>query len=125
MVERPRTERFYAENVSASLPCGDVRINDLGGTAKTRQRATRNPLKAIRAKCLECCGGSPKEVRLCSDVSCALHPFRSGQKPLLPRRRRSATRSDPSNAASMTGNTFKQGPKEIQLSLLPLLPENS
>jgi len=46
-----------------------------------RKRKIRNPLKAIRAKCLECCGASPKEVRLCPDLNCALHPFRMGRNP--------------------------------------------
>ena len=39
------------------------------------------PIKAIRAKCLECQGQSPKEVRLCLAVQCALHPYRMGKNP--------------------------------------------
>jgi len=38
------------------------------------------PLKAIRAKCLDCCGSS-YEVSLCSCTDCALHPFRLGKNP--------------------------------------------
>ena len=38
------------------------------------------PLKAIRAKCLECCGGSSKEVRLCQATQCPLHGLRSGHR---------------------------------------------
>ncbi len=79
-----------------------------------KRRTRRNPLKAIRAKCLECCGGSPKEVRLCSDVDCPLHPFRSGQKPLLRRKKSVSRRNNPAHAQSAA-----TGPKEIQLSLLP------
>ena len=40
-----------------------------------------SPVKAIRAKCLECSGGSPKEVRECLISDCALYPFRFGKNP--------------------------------------------
>lgn len=40
----------------------------------------RGPVKAIRAKCLDCAGGM-KEVRLCSTESCPLHPYRMGRNP--------------------------------------------
>lgn len=40
-----------------------------------------SPTKAIREKCLDCCGQQPSEVRLCEAVKCALWPFRSGQHP--------------------------------------------
>lgn len=36
---------------------------------------------AIRAKCLDCAGGSPAEVRRCEVGSCALWPFRMGSDP--------------------------------------------
>ena len=39
------------------------------------------PIKAIRAKCLDCCGGSTKEARLCPADSCPLHPYRMGHRP--------------------------------------------
>ncbi|PTN32442.1 hypothetical protein [Desulfonatronum sp. SC1] len=77
-----------------------------------KKRVLRNPLKAIRAKCLECCGGSPKEVRLCPDISCALHPFRTGTNP-FPRRKRKATALP---AASETANAPLK-PREVQFSL--------
>jgi len=41
----------------------------------------RTPLKAIRAKCLDCSGDQPKEVRLCHLDHCALYPFRFGKNP--------------------------------------------
>ena len=43
-------------------------------------------LKAIRAKCLDCCGGSPAEVRECEIDHCALHPFRMGKNPFRKKR---------------------------------------
>ncbi len=39
------------------------------------------PMKAIRAKCLDCCGGSSNEVKLCTAVNCSLHPYRDGHNP--------------------------------------------
>jgi hypothetical protein len=36
---------------------------------------------AIRAKCLDCCCGSPAEVRRCGMLDCALWPFRMGTDP--------------------------------------------
>lgn len=38
------------------------------------------PMKAIRAKCLDCCG-SAAEVRRCSVPDCALYPYRMGHRP--------------------------------------------
>ncbi len=41
---------------------------------------TNSPLKAIRAKCLDCCCGSASEVKLCTMKDCDLYPFRFGKK---------------------------------------------
>lgn len=39
------------------------------------------PMKAIRAKCLDCCAGSQAEVRLCPMLDCPLWPYRKGHRP--------------------------------------------
>lgn len=39
------------------------------------------PLRAIRAKCLDCCCGSPAEVSDCPCVDCSLYQFRFGKNP--------------------------------------------
>lgn len=39
------------------------------------------PMKAIRAKCLDCCCGSSHEVRLCTAEKCPLYPYRFGKNP--------------------------------------------
>lgn len=39
------------------------------------------PIKAIRAKCLDCCCGQYKEVELCPCPDCTLHPYRFGKNP--------------------------------------------
>ena len=42
------------------------------------------PIKAIRAKCLDCCAGQRKEVHLCHLTDCSLHPYRLGRRPPFP-----------------------------------------
>ena len=37
-----------------------------------------SPLAALRERCIDCCAGSPHEVRLCVSVDCASWPFRMG-----------------------------------------------
>jgi len=37
-----------------------------------------NKSDAVRKKCLECAGGSPKEVTLCHIVDCPVWPYRFG-----------------------------------------------
>lgn len=47
---------------------------------KTPSKAL-TPIKAIRAKCLDCCCGAKQEVRFCSLKKCPLHPYRMGHRP--------------------------------------------
>ena len=46
----------------------------------------QTPIKAIRAKCLDCCCGSAQEVRLCTIASCPLYPYRFGKNPYRTKR---------------------------------------
>ena len=39
------------------------------------------PIKAIRAKCLDCSCGQVKEIRLCPVTKCPLWPYRMGKRP--------------------------------------------
>lgn len=43
--------------------------------------AKLTPVKAIRAKCLDCCAGQQTEVRLCPCTDCPLHEYRMGHRP--------------------------------------------
>lgn len=43
-------------------------------------------MKAIRAKCLDCCAGQVVEVRECEITQCALHPYRFGKNPFRTKR---------------------------------------
>lgn len=45
------------------------------------------PLKAIRAKCLDCCCGQIREVRDCPCRTCTLYPYRMGKRPKTLERR--------------------------------------
>ncbi len=45
-----------------------------------------NPVKAIRAKCLDCSCDSAEEVRKCPVTECALYPFRFGKNPYRAKR---------------------------------------
>lgn len=49
--------------------------------------APHTPCKSIRRRCLDCCSGVPSAVRTCQCVECALHPFRMGRNPNIPRRK--------------------------------------
>ena len=53
-------------------------------TAETSREAghePQSPLRAIRAKCLDCACYQIGEVRLCEATQCALWPFRAGRHP--------------------------------------------
>ena len=39
------------------------------------------PIKSIRAKCLDCSGYQPKEIRNCPMTDCFLYPYRMGKNP--------------------------------------------
>lgn len=45
-----------------------------------------NPVKAIRAKCLDCCCEQVNEVQLCTSKDCPLYPFRFGKNPYRTKR---------------------------------------
>lgn len=45
-----------------------------------------NPVKAIRAYCLECSCGATSEVKECPVNKCPLYPFRMGKNPYRQRR---------------------------------------
>ena len=43
------------------------------------------PMKAIRAKCLDCCCGSANEVRNCPITECPIWTYRFGHNPAIKR----------------------------------------
>lgn len=45
------------------------------------QERIKNPVSAIRAKCIDCAGGEPGTVKNCEHSNCALYLFRFGKDP--------------------------------------------
>jgi len=45
-----------------------------------------SPIRALRLRCLDCCGGSAKEVRWCVAADCPAWPFRMGVSPYRAKR---------------------------------------
>lgn len=41
----------------------------------------KTPIKAIRAKCMDCCGFQYSEVEKCTVPKCPLFPYRFGKRP--------------------------------------------
>lgn len=60
----------------------------------------KNPMKAIRAFCLGCVGGSARDVKECTAPGCPLYAWRFGKRPaeFISDRKREAARA---NAAKM------------------------
>ena len=61
---------------------------------------TKEPMKAIRAHCLDCSGGNSASVQWCPcdgvhSTFCSLWPFRFGQRPRAARRRHGEQLLDP------------------------------
>lgn len=46
----------------------------------------KSPIKAIRAKCVECFGGQSNEVKNCTGIKCPLYPYRFGKNPYIQKR---------------------------------------
>jgi len=59
----------------------EAESNEWMTTIARYAQKVKNPRTAIRAKCVECSGGSLKEVNECPVDTCALHPFRMGVNP--------------------------------------------
>lgn len=67
------------------------------------------PLKAIRAKCLDCCGGSANEVKLCEIEDCPLFPYRFGKRPAGVRRGIATRPSLPEKPPLLSNKVYKNG----------------
>lgn len=60
----------------------DIELEDTED-AETEDGNTKvmTPMKTIRAKCLDCCGGQYSEVKMCPCTNCPLYDFRLGKNP--------------------------------------------
>jgi hypothetical protein len=52
----------------------------------SRYHKGKNPLKAIRERCMDCCCGSASEVRKCTAVMCPSWFYRMGTNPFRAKR---------------------------------------
>ena len=93
-------------------PYWNKHVND---GCEPSEKVQTNPVKVIRAKCLDCCFNQSNEVALCTAENCAFHPWRFGKnpyrKPLTEEQRMAKAerlfrkRSEPKNRAGMEGET--------------------
>ncbi len=72
--------KFAAQRV---VPANHVVRYLFGNKTVTKRAAGLRPLKAIRAKCVDCSGGSPKDVAECHLLDCPLWPYRLGKRPVF------------------------------------------
>ena len=59
---------------------------DVPSEILSRYHREQNPLKALRARCLDCCCGNASELRKCVSVDCPSWPFRMGKNPFRAKR---------------------------------------
>lgn len=72
-----------------------------------------NPMRAIRLKCLDCSGDSPKEVVECTCEQCALYPFRLGKNPFRKRRTLTDEQKEAAAVRLSAARSKRENPTEI------------
>ncbi len=75
--------RQYTAHVASTTEDANLKKeqNEALATIRRYNERVKNPITAIRAKCVDCCGGSLKEVSECINNWCPLVPFRMGINP--------------------------------------------
>ena len=79
-----------------------------------------NPMKAIRAKCLDCCGDSAHEVKACPCSACPLYPFRLGKNPY-----RKAREYSPEELVALKARLSQNRPTNTERKNTVATPEGS
>ena len=78
------TAHNYLEPSSA-IADGGAKVGKLPGLVPLADLKAlghpESPIRAIRAKCLDCCGGNDAEVRKCTAIGCPLWPLRMSVNP--------------------------------------------
>ena len=72
-----------------------------------------SPLKAIRAKCLDCCCDSANEVKLCTAAKCPLHEFRFGKNPFAKKREYTEEQKAEMAARLAKGREARNSPETV------------
>lgn len=85
---RTRPERFAESRRYFIYPGSDQFFAQEIPRRKTMNKnyQTLTPMRAIRAKCLDCCCNNHTEVKFCPSTDCPLYRFRSGHNPDRPKR---------------------------------------
>ena len=87
------TEAIFLEISPSETDGGELigkRPEDVPSENLALKFRAKNPLEAIRARCLDCCCFQPSEVRKCVAVDCPSWPFRMGTNPFRAKRTLSA-----------------------------------
>lgn len=71
-----------------------------------------NPIKYIRAYCIQCVANQPKEVELCPIEDCPLHPFRMGKNPFRKKVERNLTEEQRDELRSRLAEAVKNRAKK-------------
>jgi hypothetical protein len=94
-----------------------------------------SPVAALRKRCIDCCAGTPHEVRLCASVDCASWPFRMGVNPWREKRKLSGEhraalaagrqqiaekRLYQKASSGRSGRPIPQSPRESRASVKPI-----
>lgn len=69
----------------------------------------KTPLKAIRAKCLDCSNGQIGEVRECVIPGCPLYPYRMGVRPKTAEKREEKKKAQKYATESQESEKVEQG----------------
>jgi hypothetical protein len=70
--------KFAAKRI---VPADHVVRYMYGAKTISKRAADLKPCKAIRAKCIDCSGGSPKVATECHILDCPLWHYRTGRRP--------------------------------------------
>ena len=79
-VEAPKVEFWQKANPNGEVVGKDPRTMT-EDELKSLGHRDMSPMRALRLRCLDCCGGSDTEVRYCTAKKCPSWPFRMGSSP--------------------------------------------
>lgn len=75
-----------------------------------------SPVQSIRKYCIDCSGGSKKEVALCPVEDCPLYPFRRGTNPNRQERGNIANITDSVALEDGRDETCEENPTQVPLA---------
>lgn len=81
----------------------------------TKVESPMTPLRAIRAKCLDCCCGQAPEVKLCPAEDCPLWAYRLGKNPNI-RREMTEEQREKARLRAILLNAKKHDSRVVQKS---------